>query len=68
MLYHPAVSAYLAKSGIPKEKIYESLKSAQPMSHVGSATEVANLVEFLLSEKSSFITGSLFSIDGGFVN
>lgn len=66
-LYHTAVSAYSSKSGIPREKIYESLKLAQPISRVGTATEVANLVEFLLSEKSSFITGSLFSIDGGFV-
>lgn len=66
-LYHNAVNVYSAKSGVPKESIYASLKSAQPISRVGTAEEVAHLVEFLLSEKSAFITGSLFSIDGGFV-
>ena len=31
----------------------------------GKGKEIAELVAFLASEKSSFITGSVFRIDGG---
>jgi NAD(P)-dependent dehydrogenase (short-subunit alcohol dehydrogenase family) len=38
-----------------------------PLGRPGQATEVANLVIFLLSDDASFITGSAYSIDGGWV-
>lgn len=38
-----------------------------PLGRAGKATEVANLVVFLLSDEASFITGSAYSIDGGWV-
>ena len=66
-LYHHAVNRYSSKTGVGKDSIYESLKSAQPLSRIGKPEEVAHLVEFLFSEKSSFITGSLLSVDGGFI-
>ena len=36
-----------------------------PLGRFGTPEEVSNLVGFLCSEKSSFITGSIFVIDGG---
>lgn len=36
-----------------------------PMSRVGKPKDVANLVEFLISDKASFITGQIIRIDGG---
>ena len=36
-----------------------------PLQRMGSANDVANIIEFLCSEKSSFITGQTFSVDGG---
>ncbi len=36
-----------------------------PVGRVGEPYEVAELVVFLASEKSSYITGSVFTIDGG---
>lgn len=36
-----------------------------PLGRVGKPSEVAELVIFLASEKSSYITGSVFTIDGG---
>ncbi|KAF2667957.1 NAD(P)-binding protein [Microthyrium microscopicum] len=46
--------------------------SKMPTDHMalrrqGEASEVANLIEFLLSSKSSFITGTTQMIDGGWV-
>ncbi|EOQ90614.1 KR domain protein [Leptospira yanagawae serovar Saopaulo str. Sao Paulo = ATCC 700523] len=36
-----------------------------PMGRLGKPTEVANLIAFLASDASSFITGSVYRIDGG---
>ncbi len=67
-LFEDAVEKYVNEYNIEnKEIIYNSLKNAQPIKRLGQAEEVANLVLFLCSEQSSFITGSLISIDGGFV-
>ncbi|MDY0190898.1 MAG: 3-oxoacyl-ACP reductase FabG [Desulfuromonas sp.] len=36
-----------------------------PLGRVGKAEEVANMVDFLCSDKSSYITGQVFSVNGG---
>ncbi len=38
---------------------------ATPISRIGTPKDVANLVEFLCDDKSSFITGQIITIDGG---
>lgn len=48
-----------------KEKIAE-LEKDIPLGRLAEPEEIANLVEFLVSEKSSYITGSCLLIDGGF--
>jgi NAD(P)-dependent dehydrogenase (short-subunit alcohol dehydrogenase family) len=35
------------------------------MRRLGEVTEVVDLIEFLCSEKSSYITGAEIAIDGG---
>jgi len=37
-----------------------------PLKKIGTPKDVANLVEFLSSEKADFITGQIITIDGGF--
>lgn len=37
------------------------------LNRVGEVEDVANLIEFLLSDKSSFITGATINIDGGWI-
>ena len=36
-----------------------------PIPRDGKAQEVADVTAFLLSEKSSFVTGAAWSVDGG---
>jgi NAD(P)-dependent dehydrogenase (short-subunit alcohol dehydrogenase family) len=40
--------------------------NAIPLKRVANAQEIADVVLFLLSEKSSFMTGSLVPVDGGY--
>ncbi len=47
-----------------KEKL-DKLKKCHPVKRIGESIEVAHLVLYLLTEKSSFITGSRFEISGG---
>ena len=37
-----------------------------PLQRIGKPQDVANLVEFLSSDKSNFITGQIITVDGGF--
>ena len=48
----------------PPEAIKE-MAEAVPMGRLGQPHEVADVVAFLLSDKSSYIHGSVISIDGG---
>ena len=43
------------------------IKSLHPMGRLGNPTEVANAVLWLCSRDSSFTTGHVLSVDGGFV-
>ena len=45
----------------------EQLKSETPLGRTGKAVDIANAVEFLISDKASFITGQNLVIDGGFL-
>jgi 3-oxoacyl-[acyl-carrier protein] reductase len=38
-----------------------------PLGRFGTAEEVAGLIEFLASDRASYITGQVFGIDGGLV-
>ena len=47
------------------EKVKDAYLSSIPLKRMGDAEEVANLVCFLLSKASSYITGETIKIDGG---
>ena len=44
----------------------EALVAAHPIGRLGRAEEVADLTQYLLSDKASFITGSYHLLDGGY--
>jgi glucose 1-dehydrogenase len=47
-----------------KEELKKVLKQI-PVDRVGKPDEVGNVVEFLASEKASYITGTTIYVDGG---
>ena len=61
-----AVKQFVAQSGQEAASVYASLNTIQPLGRIGHPDEIAKTVRFLLSDDSSFITGALIAVDGGF--
>ena len=55
----------LAASLLNTEQKKEGNALRHPLKRIGSATDIANMAEFLLSTKSSWITGQILHVDGG---
>jgi len=49
------------------EKVLDMMKGKTPLGRMGTPEDITNGVEFLASDKSSFITGQVLKIDGGLV-
>ena len=67
-VHTPFVDGFL-KNNYPGQEaeMFEKLSKTQPIGRMGKPIEVAHQVLYLCSEEASFITGSDFSIDGGFI-
>lgn len=52
-------------SDMTKSLDADALKQLIPMRRFGSAAEVAEVVEFLSSERASYLTGQCIAVDGG---
>lgn len=65
-LFHKAIDNYVARSGANKDDVVAEEAAAQPIGRLGQPDDVAELTYFLCSSKASFITGSLYAIDGGY--
>ncbi len=67
-VHTPFVDGFLKKNYPGQEaEMFEKLSKTQPIGRMGLPIEVAHQVLYLCSEEAAFITGSDFSIDGGFV-
>ena len=47
-------------------EIHETLKNLHPMGRMGEAEEIANVTSFLASDEASFVTGAIWTVDGGY--
>ena len=52
-------------TNVLKDEIKEQISKNIPLKRMGTAQDVANVVKFLASEDSSYITGQVINIDGG---
>ena len=47
--------------------MFEKLELSQPIGRMAKPGEIANLALYLCSDEASFITGTDYPIDGGFL-
>lgn len=52
-------------TNILKENVKDEIAKTIPLRRMGTAKDVANVVKFLVSEDSSYITGQVIQVDGG---
>jgi NAD(P)-dependent dehydrogenase (short-subunit alcohol dehydrogenase family) len=68
-VHTPFVDGFLRKNYPGREQeMMQKLSQLQPIGRMGQPEEVASLALFLCSDAASFITGSNYPIDGGFLN
>ncbi|MBP7516155.1 MAG: SDR family oxidoreductase [Flavobacteriales bacterium] len=49
------------------EEQMKGIAAMHPMQRLGTASEVAELILWLASDRSSFVTGSYYNVDGGYL-
>lgn len=54
-----------AMTDVLPDKVKEGILSSVPLGRLGETKDVANLVKFLASPESSYITGQVINVDGG---
>lgn len=55
----------LASSLLNTEQKVEANAQRHPLKRIGTTDDIANLAEFVLSDKASWITGQIIHVDGG---
>lgn len=54
-------------TSVLSDAVKETINTQIPLKRMGSAQDVANIVKFLTSEDSSYVTGQVIQVDGGMV-
>lgn len=68
-VHTPFVDGFLHRNYPGKEQeMFEKLEKSQPIGRMAQPEEIAALALYLCSDEASFITGSDYPIDGGFLN
>jgi NAD(P)-dependent dehydrogenase (short-subunit alcohol dehydrogenase family) len=67
-VHTPFVDGFLAKNYPGREaEMFAKLERTQPIGRMGRPAEIAELALYLCSDAASFITGTDYPIDGGFL-
>lgn len=67
-VHTPFVDGFLKKNYPGREaEMFDKLSKTQPIGRMGKPEEIAHLILYLCSDEASFITGTDYPIDGGFV-
>lgn len=66
--YTPLYDKWIKTLPNPDEKLKDIISKIPFEQRMTTATEIANMVVFLLSEQSSHTTGQLIHVDGGYVH
>lgn len=67
-IHTPFVDGFIRKNYPGKEEeVFKTLSATQPIGRMGEPEEVASLALFLCSDEASFITGTDYPLDGGFI-
>jgi len=67
-VHTPFVDGFIKKNYPDNiDEMFDKLSKTQPIGRMGKPEEIANLALYLCSDEASFITGTDFPIDGGFI-
>jgi 2-keto-3-deoxy-L-fuconate dehydrogenase len=64
----PSLAQRVAALGTDEAAAWKSFAERQPMGRLGTPQEIAALVVYLASDESSFTTGTIHVVDGGWSN
>ncbi len=59
--------AAAAREGLTPDAVERRMVAQVPMRRLGEPRELASLIAFLASDRSSYVTGTTIQVDGGFV-
>ncbi len=65
---HPGLATRTPQGDKIVEEQLAPLAATIPMGRLGEPSELGHLVAFLASEQASYITGSVYQVDGGKIN
>ena len=67
-VHTPFVDGFVKENYPGKEsEMFENLSKTQPIGRMGIPQEIADLALFLCSDEASFVTGTNYGIDGGYI-
>ncbi len=56
------------REGLAFDSVVQQSTDSIPLGRYGEPGEYGDVVAFLASERASYLTGSVFRIDGGYIN